>query len=127
MSAQSLDGDVGGLIEAVETRRRRLSSVKRALRQRESKLRTVSEHVRRTMTAGLLVSYVARRDRYLPGLSGEATAVRELFTGHMDPTVKDTGTRWMDAWFRKVAQLRVLGTVAGDLWHRAQRGYVDGR
>lgn len=46
MSAQSLDGDVGGLIEAVETRRRRLSSVKRALRQRESKLRTVSEHVR---------------------------------------------------------------------------------
>lgn len=105
----------------------RIAVIPAAVEHRVVASRFSVDHVRRTMTAGLMVSYFARRDRYLPGLSGEATAVQEFFTGHVDAAVKDVHTRWLDIWFRKLAQARVLGTVAADLWRRAKRGYVDER
>jgi hypothetical protein len=105
----------------------RVAIIPAGVEHRVAPARFSVEHVRRTILAGHMVGYFARRDLYLPGLPAAATAVQELFSGHFDATVKDTPTRWRDAAYRKLAQLRVLGTAAADLFRRARPSSVDVR
>jgi GT2 family glycosyltransferase len=86
------------------------------------------EHVRRTMRAGYLVGYAARRDQYLPGSDrGVGHALKQLVTDHTDPALRHSPYRWRDLLYRKQAQVRVLGTAIADLGRRARRPIVAGR
>lgn len=84
------------------------------------------EHVRRTMSAGYQVGYRAERDLYLPVGEGARPALAQLFTHWFDRTVRPSWrAQWLDAWFRKSAQLRLLATELDDLRRRAGRPAVN--
>jgi glycosyltransferase involved in cell wall biosynthesis len=86
------------------------------------------EHVRRTLPAGYHVGHLALRDGYLPAVSSAiGAALTPLLTSHLDRSVPEGRYRRLDAWYRKRAQLGVLGRVTGDLLRRARRPIVDGR
>ncbi len=86
------------------------------------------EHVRRTMSAGYQVGYRAERDLYLPVGEGARPALGQLVTHWFDRTVRPSWrARWLDAWFRKQAQVRLLATELNDLRRRAGRPVVADR
>jgi polysaccharide pyruvyl transferase CsaB len=86
------------------------------------------DHVRRTMDAGIQVGYRAKRDLYLPhGAGGVMAALGDLFTHHFDRTVEAGRYRWVDAYYRKAAQLRRIATALGDIANRARSPIVGNR
>jgi len=85
------------------------------------------EHVRRTMSAGYQVGYRAERDLYLPVGEGARPAFAQLFTHWFDRSVRPGRARWLDAWFRKSAQARLLASELNDLRRRAGRPVVADR
>jgi glycosyltransferase involved in cell wall biosynthesis len=83
------------------------------------------EHVRRTLPAGYHVGHLALRDGYLPAASSAiGAALTPLLTSHLDRTVPEGRYRRLDAWYRKRAQVGVLGRVVGDLFRRTRRPIV---
>jgi glycosyltransferase involved in cell wall biosynthesis len=81
------------------------------------------EHVRRTMLSGHLASYQAQRDLYVPNEGGLTTTLGMLVGRHFD---RDVPLRYRarDAWFRKVAQWRLLTAQLRDLWQRRRSAAV---
>ena len=84
-------------------------------------------HVRRTMGAGQMVGHLAARELYLPASGGLSAILTPLATHHFDASVKPLRYRWMDAWFRKRAQIRVLFAACGDVLRRARMPIVADR
>ncbi|MCC7009745.1 MAG: glycosyltransferase [Acidobacteria bacterium] len=85
-------------------------------------------HVRRTIAAGLLVGYHAQRDLYLPWRpGGPPRAIPALLLSHVDRTVEPGASRWRDALYRKLGQLRLLAAEASDVVRRLRRPTVARR
>jgi polysaccharide pyruvyl transferase CsaB len=85
-------------------------------------------HVRRTMAAGHQVGHRARRDLYLPHeRNGLLPGLGQILTDHVDRALEPGGDRWLDAMYRKGAQMQLIAAELADFRRRVRRPIVAAR